>query len=550
INSVSSNPGKQSSNLVNGLYYADAYGNIAQTEFNAALWWDLHNSENTDPSANNSSSLYGWRNFGCYDIITGTAFSGINDNTPLPTYYAAKLMTHWARGGDQIVSTQSNYNWLSAFSAKLADGTLAILVVNKNPTTDVTASISLNGYAGASNVATVYSYGKTNDAQFSPTPDLSVSTISNAGTSFSYTFPSYSMTVIRLSQQPTAAMIVTQPMNTAVSIGGTANFSVVAAGTGSLSYQWYKDGVPLSGQTSSTLTISNVQTSDFGSYDVVVSNSLGSVTSSAVTLSLATAHLSNVSMRAQVATGPATPIVGIIVSGSGTTPILVRALGPALLKQGLRADQILPDPALKFFDGAGHLIDQNNDWSSSIATQMAQYSAVSLDANSLDAAAIETLAPGGYTVHLLTNAGTGVGLLEMHSLDGQSAHLTNISARANVGTGANVLIAGFIVSGSGSMNVLVRGIGPSLTGRGVNGALADPIIKVYSGQTVIAQNDNWASDPNASATTAAIAKVNATALMDKEAAMVVTLSPGGYTVIESGVGNTTGVGLVEVFDAQ
>ena len=548
INSVSSNPGKQTANLVNGLFYADAFGNIAQTEFNAALWWDLHNGENTDASNNESSALYGWRLFGCYDMITGTAFPAINDNTPLPTYYAAKMMTHWARGGDQILSTTSNYTWLSAFGAKLADGTLAILVVNKNPTTDVTAKISLTGYAGTSNSAIVYTYGKPNDAQYSATPDITQTAINNAAASFNYTFPSYSITVIQLTQTPTAASIITQPTSSAVVIGDTATFSVAAAGTGAISYQWYRDGAVLSGQNSATLTIANVQASDFGSYYVVVSNDQGSVTSTSVTLSQSTAHLSNVSMRASVATGPATPIVGIIISGSGTSPILVRALGPALLKQGLTASQALPDPSLSLYDGASKLLDQNNNWSSSIATQMAQFPAVPLDANSLDAALIENLAPGGYTLFLQANAGTGVGLIEMDSLEGQPGRLTNISGRANVGTGPNVLIAGFIISGSGTMNVLVRGLGPSLTARGVNGALTDPMIKVYSGQTVIAQNDNWASDPNASVTSAAITKVNATALNDKEAAIVLSLAPGGYTVIESGVNSTTGVGLAEVFE--
>lgn len=552
INSVSANPGKQASNLVNGLFYADAFGSIAQTEFKTAIWWDLHNGVNNDPANDNeSASLYGWRLFGCYDIITGTNFSpSVANNEPLPVYYGMKLLSHWAQAGDRIVATQSNYNWLSAYSAKLVDGTLAILVVNKNPATDVSAQISLTGYSAPLSTATIYSYGKTNDAQYSANPDLSATTITSASTNFNYTFPSYSMTVIRLSQPPTAPSITTQPANAAVPLGNTTRFSVVADGTGPFTYQWFKDNVAISGATSASLSIANVQPSDFGSYAVTVTNGLGSLESQPAMLGQSTAHLSNVSMRVQAAGGFNTPIVGVILSGSGTAPLLIRALGPALIKQGLTSSQTLADPTFGFYSGQTQLV-QNDNWDPSAATEMAAFPALALDANSLDAAVVQQVGPGGYTALLQTkNNAQGIALLEMYSLEGQTAQLRNISGRALVGTGANVLIAGFIISGNGSVNVLVRGLGPSLIQQGVSSAsaLANPNIDVYAGSTWIGGNDDWAFDPNAAETTAAMVKTGALPMTDKESALTLTLTAGvPYTVIVSGVGGTTGVGLAEVF---
>jgi len=555
INSVSANPGKQTANLVNGLFYADALGSIAQTEFKTAIWWDLHNSVNNDPANDNESpSLYGWRLFGCYDIIAGTNFSpSVGNNEPLPVYYGVKLLSHWARPGDRIVATQSNYNWLSAYSAKLNDGTLAILVINKNPTTDVQAQISLTGYNTPSGTATVYSYGKTNDAQYSPTPDLTISTITPVSTNFSYTFPSYSMTVIRLSQPPTAPSITAQPAATAVPLGNTATFSVGVDGTGPFSYQWSKDDVAISGATAATLSIANVQPSDFGSYTVSVTNSVSSLSSQPAILEQSTAHLSNVSMRVQAAQatgGDTTPIVGVILSGSGTAPVLVRALGPALIKQGLTSSQVLADPVFALYSGQTQ-IAQNDNWDASAATQMAAFPAIPLDTNSLDAAIIQPVTPGGYTALLQTkNNAQGIGLLEVYSIEGQTAKLSNISGRALVGTGANVLIAGFIVSGNGSVNVLVRGLGPSLVSQGVGtaSALVNPTIDVYAGATWIGGNDDWAYAKDVASITTAMSKTGALPLMDKESALTLTLTAGiPYTVIVSGAGGTTGVGLAEVF---
>ncbi len=196
LNSVYSDPGKQSTSLVNGLFMADAMGQLTRTEFNACQWWALRNGSNT--TNNNSASLYGWRNFGDYGVVASDSIATTNPNTPFPTFYAAKLLTKWARGGDRVVTATSNYNPLSPHAARLADGSLALLVVNKHPSVDLTGQITLTGFTPGSTTAALYSYGKSNDLADT---DLTVSTETVSGPTFTHTFPSYSMNVLVVKSQ-------------------------------------------------------------------------------------------------------------------------------------------------------------------------------------------------------------------------------------------------------------------------------------------------------------------------------------------------------------
>lgn len=126
-----------------------------------------------------------------------------------------------------------------------------------------------------------------------------------------------------------------------------------------------------------------------------------------------------------------------------------------------------------------------------------------------------------------------------------SVYFGNISTRMNVGVGENILIGGFIINGTQSKKVMLRGIGPSLTPLGVSGALADPILELHdaAGQ-LVAANDNWGTSPNKQAIIDShIAPTNA-----KESAILTTLNPGAYTAIVRGANNNTGIALVEVYD--
>jgi len=191
LNSVNTNPGKQIVSLVNGLFLADALGHLARTEFNACTWWALRNGSTT--TGNVSATLYGWRMYGDYGVVASGDVSDTPANTPYPPFYAAKLLTHWGRGGDSVVSATSGYSLLAMHAAKLADGSLALLVINKHPDTDLTASVTLNHFTPGSTTATVLSYGKANDLA---SGDLTTGTAAISGATFSYTFPSYSMSVL------------------------------------------------------------------------------------------------------------------------------------------------------------------------------------------------------------------------------------------------------------------------------------------------------------------------------------------------------------------
>jgi alpha-N-arabinofuranosidase len=209
-NSVSHNPGKQTTSLVNGLYLADSLGTIMQTEFNALAWWDLRNSQ--EATNNNSGLLYGWRQYGDYGIMSVT-------NEPYPPYYALAVMAGFARGGDQIVAATSDYDLLSVYAAKRANGKVSLLVINKSPSTRQTASIQLTGFTPQAN-ATVLSYGIPQDEAArtgagNPNPESAA--FSGAATLFTTAFAPYSVTVISLTQSTRNTLTVINANKT----GGT-----------------------------------------------------------------------------------------------------------------------------------------------------------------------------------------------------------------------------------------------------------------------------------------------------------------------------------------
>ena len=125
-----------------------------------------------------------------------------------------------------------------------------------------------------------------------------------------------------------------------------------------------------------------------------------------------------------------------------------------------------------------------------------------------------------------------------------AAQLLDISTRVQVLTGNNVAIAGFIVFGYAPKKVIVRGLGPSLSGSGVGGTLDDPALQLHDAQGgTIVSNNNWRDSQAAEIQASGLAPAD-----DRESAIVVTLEPGLYTAVLVGERNTTGTGLVEVYD--
>jgi hypothetical protein len=176
--------------------------------------------------------------------------------------------------------------------------------------------------------------------------------------------------------------------------------------------------------------------------------------------------------------------------------------------------------------------------------------AFALPNGSRDAVLLSTLNSGAYTAHVRGKTGVGVALAEVYDAStSETARLVAISARTRAGTGAEVLIVGFVVAGNTPKRLLIRGIGPTLANYDVAGVLADPQLALYKQGSLapLQQNDNWGGDP---ALKAAFLDTGTSSLDDssKDAALLVTLDPGVYSAVLTGKGNTTGIALVEVYE--
>lgn len=348
----------------------------------------------------------------------------------------------------------------------------------------------------------------------------------------------------------TGPIIRSAPASGSFPSGLGHDFTVAASGSGSLTYQWLRDGTAIAGATGSTYRIAFLTPQSAGRYSVVVTDSRGSVTSAPAVLSVDTSanrtmRLSNVSVRARVSSQPM--IVGFVVTG-GAKPLLLRAVGPTLAQ--FNVANFLPNPRLFIYRDAT-LTAQNDNWGGApaVAAAATGVGAFPLPPASLDAAMIGDFF-GAQTVQIDGAGGAGVVLAEFYDpapLSGAAPRIANISARHAVGSGDGILIAGFSIAGPGVKAVMIRGVGPGLEAFGVTGALQDPQLEVFSGSTRTAVNDNW---PNTVSYFEAFAQTGAFPLAagSKDAAIIFYLSPGTYTAQLSGVGGTTGEGLIEIYE--
>lgn len=259
----------------------------------------------------------------------------------------------------------------------------------------------------------------------------------------------------------------------------------------------------------------------------------------------------NFSTRALVGDAAGTPILGFTNTGAAGKRMLIRAIGPGLARFGVQGWAADPRVAL---ESGGVFLAENDSWRADDAAVFTQTGAFPLQAGSLDAALVADLAPRPHTTPVGVAGAGGIVLLEAYDADPDplAARLVNASVRAHVGSGAAVLIPGFVLQGSGPTLLLVRGIGPGLARFGVSDYLPDPQITLYAGDTAIAANDTWSSQATSAALTSAAAQVRAFALTSgsRDAALLVTLGPGSYTVHASGVGGATGTALVELYVVQ
>lgn len=261
-----------------------------------------------------------------------------------------------------------------------------------------------------------------------------------------------------------------------------------------------------------------------------------------------TARLANIATRAAVGGVAGTPIPGFVLGGAGTKPIIVRAVGPTL--GGFGVSGVLADPQVNVVsDGA--VVATNDNWSASDAPLMVAAGGFALSSGSKDAVLVTSLGAGAYSAPVTAaDGGEGIALVEVYDGSrGSGPSIVNASTRAFVGTGERVLVSGFVISGTGSLRLLVRAVGPTLTGFGVPGAIADPTIALYRGTVLVATNDTWWTAGNAGQMMATAAAVGAFPLgfESRDAAVLASLEPGAYSAVFSGGGGATGTGLVELY---
>ncbi len=274
------------------------------------------------------------------------------------------------------------------------------------------------------------------------------------------------------------------------------------------------------------------------------------------------AQLGNISTRAFVQTGDNVMIGGFIVQGTTPKRVIIRAIGPELGAPPYNVPGALADPTLELHDGSGALIASNDNWQTTIIGGIITNNQVSDIQNSRHApgdaresAIIADLPAGNYTAIVRgVNSTTGVALAEVYDLSsGTNSILDNISTRAFVQTGNNVMIGGFIVQGTTPKRVIIRAIGPELGQYGVPNPLADPTLELHDGTgALISRNDNWQTTIIGGIIThdqvQEIQNSGHAPGDPRESAIIADLPAGNYTAIVRGVNNTVGVALVEVYD--
>ncbi len=347
-----------------------------------------------------------------------------------------------------------------------------------------------------------------------------------------------------------AFAILTAPRSQVAVLGLPLTLSVVATGNGPLTFQWKRNDTPIAGATSASYQVTSVVAATAGIYTVTVTGPQGTLTSAPAIITVEPpipGRLINLSVRTTAGTGAQILTMGFVISGTPDATVLLRGIGPSLTGFGVTG--ALLDPQLQLFAGTTSIATNDNWGGGALAADFAAVGAFPLDSASRDAALVRNLAAGNYSAQVTGSGQAGIALAELYDRSsGSGARLINVSARAQVGTGGGILIAGFTISGNVPKQILIRAIGPALAPFGVTGTLANPRLDLYRGSTLVQSNDDWSGSvalTNAFAQAGAFAIANATS---RDAALLTTLSPGSYTAQVSGVNNTTGVGLIEIYE--
>lgn len=264
-----------------------------------------------------------------------------------------------------------------------------------------------------------------------------------------------------------------------------------------------------------------------------------------VNIITAPGRVRNISTRVNFPNGDEALTAGFIVRGGPTKRLVARGIAVP----GTDFD----NPSIELLGPDGSVIASNDDWQTNLNKQ--ELIDLQIAPSSAKDAAVLVTVPSSdneitsYTARVRSADGhRGLGLVEIYDVDSQpGSTLRNISTVGPVGTGANVMVGGFIVRGSDPRRVIIRALGPSLTARGVNGALDNPTIELRDANgTVIDYNDDWQTNPNQ-------AEIQGDGLAPedaRESAIIDTLPEGNYTATVAGILNTTGMAQVEVYQVD
>jgi hypothetical protein len=266
---------------------------------------------------------------------------------------------------------------------------------------------------------------------------------------------------------------------------------------------------------------------------------------------ISASQLENISTRAHVGTDDKVLIGGIIITGNDIKQVVLRAIGPSLSNFGVM--DALSDPTLELHNSSGAIVATNDNWmDNSTEDQTILTDRILVPGDPAESALVAKLAPGSYTATVGgVNDTSGTALVETYDLDDGTtdSKLGNISTRGFVQADPDAMIGGFILgSGDGIFSeVIVRGVGPSLSNFGVTDALSDPILELHDANgAIIASNDNWMDDPDMQT----VIDHHLAPSDPKESAIDKVLAVGAYTAVLRGVGGASGVALVESYDVS
>ena len=513
-----------------------------------------------DTGATNAGSAY------VYDLSSGTPTVPVTTlNNPSPTVGGNFGISVSISGTRVAVGAAEPAGSGHAYVYDVSSGTPSVPVTTLNnpapaPGDQFGFSVAISGTrmvvgapaddAGATNAGSAYVYDLN-----SGTPTVPVATLSNPSPAASDTF-GFAVSISGL-----RVLVGSRLHDTGATDAGSAYVYDLSSGTPTVPVATLNNPTPATNdQFGHAVAILGPRVVVGAPGDDTVGTDAGNVyvydlSNGSPTVPVATLNrlpqVLNISTRLRVDVGDRVGISGFIIRGNVSKPVLLRGMGPSLVKSGLPAASVLADPFLELHGPDGTFITSNDNWKNSPQRSQIE-GTIFQPTDDREAVILTTLAPGAYTVLMGGVARTsGIGLIEVYDAAQQlDSDLANISTRGFVGTGDNVMIGGFTLSGNNSPpRIAVRALGPSLANSGLSNVLADPTLELRdSNGAILVTNDDWQSDPVSAGqlTANGLAPSNA-----KEAAIFMSATPAGqFTAIVAGKNGGVGIGLIEIYNLK